>query len=421
MLNLLYVLASLILLAWSETQSSQPSTCMQATCNAQKKYFQKDTSLMQLAHHIPNRLNRKPADRTDISSDNAKPFESRMVQMKEHVARINSLRLSPGEFLQTEFQVLLDGEHYNPECGKPTSSDILGPYHLPPEFIPNSNFPNRDVVCFLDGDAERWGYHEGVPYKFKGTVKSATDCKPLAGAQVDICQSDPIGRYWVKDHAIPEGDIKLMSGIKREENAGWITDPDKYFNCRATQVTNEHGEFSFQTYLPGRYSFGGFARPRHMHVRITAPGHKALLTQTFYHGDSALGAADLPNSDLILTMRRFSASHANTEFNLHDWELTSGKQKEDFELWVDSSSIHDPKLLKKVQEGPACSLHCSTAFSMCHRRQTNRFSNAEAYRFCRAQVDRCVADPTCAPFCTDTPEMEILQLSDSMLEQHGEP
>src|ERR671937_448255 len=46
---------------------------------------------------------------------------------------------------------------------------------------------------------------------------------------------------------------------------------------RATQRTGEDGAFRYETVAPGRYP----GRPPHLHVKISARGHRTLVTQLY--------------------------------------------------------------------------------------------------------------------------------------------
>jgi protocatechuate 3,4-dioxygenase beta subunit len=78
-----------------------------------------------------------------------------------------------------------------------------------------------------------------------GTVRSASGCGPLAGARIEWWAANPSGEY---DEA-----------------------------HRATQRADGDGRYRYETDMPGRYP----GRPLHVHVRVTAPGHRALITQVY--------------------------------------------------------------------------------------------------------------------------------------------
>jgi protocatechuate 3,4-dioxygenase beta subunit len=106
----------------------------------------------------------------------------------------------------------------------PTAADMLGPFYKP-------NAPERAKT--------------GTGIIVTGSVRSAKDCATLPGARVEWWSADERGEY-------------------RDE-------------LRATQHADAQGRFTYETISPGRYP----GRPPHLHVRITAPNHKPLITQLY--------------------------------------------------------------------------------------------------------------------------------------------
>jgi protocatechuate 3,4-dioxygenase beta subunit len=111
-----------------------------------------------------------------------------------------------------------------PRACAPTAPDMLGPFYKP-------NAPERGKT--------------GTGIVVTGAVRSAKDCAPLPGARVDWWSADEHGEY-------------------RDE-------------LRATQHADAQGRFTYETVAPGRYP----GRPPQLHVRITAPNHKPLITQLY--------------------------------------------------------------------------------------------------------------------------------------------
>ena len=111
-----------------------------------------------------------------------------------------------------------------------------------------------------------------------GTVTS-TDGSPLPEAIVDVWQTGPNGGYDIWDERQP--DVQLP---------------------RASIRAGEDGRYAFQTMLPkpytvptdgpvGRYleAVGQHPwRPAHIHFKVTAPGHRTLVTQVFFPDDPYL-------------------------------------------------------------------------------------------------------------------------------------
>ncbi len=106
----------------------------------------------------------------------------------------------------------------------PTRADALGPFYRP-------GAPVRNMV--------------GHGYVLTGRVLAAPDCRPVPGARIEFWLAGPDGRY-----------------------------ADAY---RATVVADAEGRYRFQSHFPPAYG----ARPPHIHVRVSAPGYRTLVTQHY--------------------------------------------------------------------------------------------------------------------------------------------
>jgi len=155
-------------------------------------------------------------------------------------------------------------EHGGDESGA-TASDVEGPmYTVEPPF--------RNKIY-----EEYEGMGDDDPLFVRGKVTS-TDGSPLPDAVVDVWQTGPAGGYDIWDERQPEGNFR--GRIKPEDD----------------------GTYEFQTMLPkpytvpttgpvGRYleAVGQHPwRPAHIHLKVTAPGHKTLVTQVFFPDDPYL-------------------------------------------------------------------------------------------------------------------------------------
>jgi polyisoprenoid-binding protein YceI len=105
-----------------------------------------------------------------------------------------------------------------------TATDDLGPFYKP-------NAPERASV--------------GSGYVLRGAVRSADGCEPVAEARIEFWLANPRGSY---DDA-----------------------------HRATVLTGSQGEYRFESSRPVSYA----GRPPHIHLRVTAPGHRTLVTQHY--------------------------------------------------------------------------------------------------------------------------------------------
>lgn len=97
----------------------------------------------------------------------------------------------------------------------------------------------------------------GTRLLVRGFVLTA-DCQPLAGARVDVWQTDAAGQY---------------------DNAG--------FRFRGVQRTAADGSYHIETVVPGEYP----GRTPHIHVKVQAAGSPVLTTQLYFPG-IALNAGD---------------------------------------------------------------------------------------------------------------------------------
>lgn len=114
-------------------------------------------------------------------------------------------------------------------------------------------------------DAEGPFYRSGAPvrsqigkgYLLQGEVKSAADCKPIGGAQIEIWMTGPDGRY-----------------------------DDRW---RATTFSREDGRYFFESHFPPPYG----SRPSHIHLLVTAPGFAELITQHYPAAGQGVAVFDL--------------------------------------------------------------------------------------------------------------------------------
>jgi protocatechuate 3,4-dioxygenase beta subunit len=121
---------------------------------------------------------------------------------------------------------------------EPTQPDALGPFYEP-------NAPVRTSV--------------GSGYVLSGAVLAAGGCEPVREARIELWLANPGGEY---DDA-----------------------------HRATVFAGERGGYRFESNVPVSYS----NRPPHIHIRVTAPGYRELVTQ--HYPDAGQTEADF---DLVL-------------------------------------------------------------------------------------------------------------------------
>jgi catechol 1,2-dioxygenase len=168
----------------------------------------------------------------------------------------------------TRTSVLIDALSHEEGGDDATASDVEGPLY-------RDEPPWREAPVRIYEDYEGMG--DGEVLFVSGTVTS-TDGTPLPGAVIDIWQTGPNGGYDIWDERQPD------------------------YNFRGRFPAGEGGAYEFQTMLPqpytvptdgpvGRYleAVGQHPwRPAHIHFKVTADGHRPLVTQVFFPGDPYL-------------------------------------------------------------------------------------------------------------------------------------
>lgn len=124
-----------------------------------------------------------------------------------------------------------------------TSDDILGPFY-------RENAPERTNLNINN--------QNGILLEIHGIIYGE-DCKtPLKNARIEIWHADDTGEY---DNSSND------------------------FDFRGVLYSNSNGKYEFSTLVPGRYLNAGTYRPSHIHFKVTADGHKDLVTQLYFEND----------------------------------------------------------------------------------------------------------------------------------------
>lgn len=163
----------------------------------------------------------------------------------------NEAMLVAGALGVSNLVCLLNNQH-------PTQANNLGPFY-------------RDGAprC-ADGESLLRSPTPGAPLEFKGWVRDL-DGKPVAGAEVDVWHSSPVGLYENQDSSQAE------------------------MNLRGRFVTRGDGSFSFTTVKPAGYPVpidgpnGALLgaqkrhnfRPAHLHFLVYKPGYKTIASQVY--------------------------------------------------------------------------------------------------------------------------------------------
>jgi len=123
-----------------------------------------------------------------------------------------------------------------PKTCKPTAADSLGPFYEP-------NAPVRTNV--------------GAGHVLTGTVRSAATCRVIPRARVELWLAGRDGEY-----------------------------ADAF---RATVIASRAGAYRFESHFPPPYQ----GRPSHIHIRVSAPGFRTLVTQYYPAAGRAQGRFEL--------------------------------------------------------------------------------------------------------------------------------
>jgi protocatechuate 3,4-dioxygenase beta subunit len=151
-----------------------------------------------------------------------------------------------------------------------TPRDQLGPFY-------KSGAPAQAELCASgSGGKER--------LLVAGRVLGLPDCKPLAGAVVEVWQADARGDY-------------SEVGAKPDDTGCLL---------RASLVTDAEGRYAFHTILPGEYP----GRPRHIHYRVSHKGYATLVTQLYFARERGIP------EQLVVTATRNEKGVAQATFDI---------------------------------------------------------------------------------------------------------
>jgi catechol 1,2-dioxygenase len=143
---------------------------------------------------------------------------------------------------------------------------IEGPY-----YVPSSPVLESPATLPMRND------EPGAPLLFQGRVTDING-ESLAGASVEIWHADDLGFYSQSSPGVPE------------------------WNLRGTVIADSEGVYQINTVQPAPYqiptdgacgqliaSAGWHAwRPAHLHLKVSAPGHRLITTQLYFTADEHL-------------------------------------------------------------------------------------------------------------------------------------
>ncbi len=159
--------------------------------------------------------------------------------------------------------MLVDAINHRKPAGA-TETTVLGPFYLPgAPALPLGS----DIAAGQDG----------LLAFCHGRVADA-DGKPLAGAQLDVWQTDHEGFYDVQR---PEQGLMRLRGR-------FLTDADGRYFFRTVKPVSypipTDGPVGKMLQAMGRHPY----RPAHIHFILTAPGYQPVVTHLFVEGDPYL-------------------------------------------------------------------------------------------------------------------------------------
>jgi hydroxyquinol 1,2-dioxygenase len=163
---------------------------------------------------------------------------------------------------------MLVDEINNRRVAGATPSTVEGPFHI------------ADAPEFADG-ASMAGHAPGIPCFVTGTVKGL-DGKPIAGAVLDLWQTDGEGLYEEQRRTVEP----WMRGIYKSQADGSYSVRTVAPISYTIPMDGPVGEFFTRTDM-------SHMRPAHIHFAVSAPGHHYLVTHLFQRGDEYI------NNDVV--------------------------------------------------------------------------------------------------------------------------
>ncbi len=162
--------------------------------------------------------------------------------------------------------------HHKP--GGATETTVLGPFYI-------SDAKEMPMWADIAGDAP------GGPAYVSGRVLDV-DGKPIAGAVLDVWQTDGEGYY----------DVQRAGGNEQYARGKFTTAADGRYGFKTIKPVSypvpTDGPVGKMLLGMGRHPY----RPAHVHVIVTAPGYDRVATHLFVEGDEYL------DSDAVFGVKR---------------------------------------------------------------------------------------------------------------------
>ena len=171
--------------------------------------------------------------------------------------------------------IRFDGEKYIGDCA--TTSDILGPFYRP-------GSPMRSNL-HIPGE-------KGKKVELSGKILHQDCTTPYKNAKVELWHCDAEEVY---DNSTAD------------------------FRYRGTVMTDNEGNYAFQTILPIPYDAGGgLIRPAHFHLMVTAEGYQPLVTQLYFKGDKQVATDPWAarSTDRVLEVKKLADGSNKVIYNV---------------------------------------------------------------------------------------------------------
>lgn len=171
--------------------------------------------------------------------------------------------------------IRFDGEKYVGDCA--TTSDILGPFCRP-------GSPVRSNL-HIPGE-------KGEKVQLSGKILHQDCTTPYKNAKVELWHCDAAEVY---DNSSAD------------------------FRYRGTVMTDNEGNYAFQTILPVPYDAGGgLIRPAHFHLMVTAEGYQSLVTQLYFKGDKQVATDPWAarSTDRVLEVKKLADGTNKVVYNV---------------------------------------------------------------------------------------------------------
>ena len=192
-------------------------------------------------------------------------------------------------------------------CGLPTGAQGQGPFfpHEGTPVIPvkENQDPNLPIALSNDNDLT---FVQGVEGQADGQVVYLTgrvlneNCQPIPDATIILWQASSTGAY---NHNRDSANRSFRHPVTGEQMERKI-DPSFQYWGRA--LTDAAGGYLFKTIIPGFYPAdvnGGWYRPPHLHIMVSAMGYPQFVTQMYFRGEDIVDndwIQQLNTEDLLL-------------------------------------------------------------------------------------------------------------------------